>query len=159
MPCDAVGRRVHGRGVRYPDSGGLSPDARAKREAVRFEAAELFTAGRDTREIAERLRVTPKSVNAWRRAWRAGGITALASKGPGGSTCRLDEVQLKILEAELDAGPAAHGWGEDQRWTLARIVAVVFELFGIRYTLRGMSYLLPPDRLVTAGAGAPGGRA
>jgi transposase len=86
--------------------------------------------------------VTRKSVNSWRRAWREGGITALASKGPGGAICRLDEEQLTILEKELDAGPAAHGWDTDQRWTLARAATLVFELFRIRYTPRGMSYLL-----------------
>lgn len=50
--------------------------------------------------------------------------------------------QVAILEFELDQGPAWHGWDEDQRWTLARVVTLTFELFGIEYTLRGMSYLL-----------------
>lgn len=86
--------------------------------------------------------MTRKSVNAWRRAWKAGGTAALASRGPGGAACRLDETQLKVLETELDAGPAAHGWVEDQRWTLARVSALIWELFRVRYTLRGTSYLL-----------------
>ena len=128
--------------MRYPDSGGLSPEARAKREAVRLQAAQMFAAGRDTGEIAQRLRVTRKSVNEWKRSWKTGGATALASMGPGGSRCRLDEVQLATLQAELDAGPVAHGWDEDQRWTLARVAALIFELFRVRYTPRGVSYLL-----------------
>ena len=33
-------------------------------------------------------------------------------------------------------GPAAHGWGQDQRWTLARITTLIGWLFRIRYTLR-----------------------
>jgi putative transposase len=45
------------------------------------------------------------------------------------------------LEAALELGPAAHGW-EDQRWTLARIAALISELFDVTYTLRGVSYLL-----------------
>jgi putative transposase len=116
--------------------------ARADREALRFEAAGMFEAGADVGEIAWKLAVTRKSVNEWKRAWRAGGIEALASKGPGGATCRLDEVQLTMLGQALDEGPAAHGWREDQRWTLARITRLIFELFGVRYTPRGVSYLL-----------------
>ncbi|MFL6052235.1 MAG: transposase [Actinoallomurus sp.] len=78
----------------------------------------------------------------WRRRWRAGGETALASKGPGGAVCRLNAAQLKRLAAALDEGPAAHGWGQDQRWTLARIIMLIGRMFHVRYTLRGMSCLL-----------------
>jgi len=53
--------------MRYADSGGLSPAARAKREALRLEAGEAFEAGEGSKSIAERLRVTRKSVNDWRR--------------------------------------------------------------------------------------------
>ena len=37
---------------------------------------------------------------------------------------------------------AAWGWGEDQRWTLARVATLLGRLFHVRYTLRGTSYLL-----------------
>lgn len=116
--------------------------ARAAREALRFAAVEMFEDGVDVGEIARRFSVTRKSVNEWKRAWQAGGIEALASKGPGGATCRLDDVQLKALAAALDEGPGAHGWVEDQRWTLARVAQVVYELFRVRYTPRGVGYLL-----------------
>jgi len=39
-------------------------------------------------------------------------------------------------------GQAWHGWDEDRGWTLARVVTPIFELFGIEYTLLGMSYLV-----------------
>ncbi|MGV9387212.1 helix-turn-helix domain-containing protein [Nonomuraea sp. NPDC003707] len=42
----------------------------------------------------------------------------------------------------MDAGPAAHGWVEDQRWTLARVSTLIEQLFRVSYTLRGTSYLL-----------------
>jgi transposase len=32
--------------------------------------------------------------------------------------------------------------GQDQRWTLARVAALIARLFGVGYTLRGASYLL-----------------
>jgi transposase len=133
---------MHVRTVRYSDRGGLSVKARVGREALRFEAAAMFEADMDVGEIARTLAVTRKSVNAWKRAWRAGGTDALASKGPGGATCRLDELQLKVLRQALDEGPAVHGWVEDQRWTLARVTRLIFELFRVRYTPRGTSYLL-----------------
>ena len=52
------------------------------------------------------------------------------------------EAQLARLRAALDGGPAAWGWGEDQRWTLTRVAALIGRLFRVRYTLRGTSYLL-----------------
>ena len=102
----------------------------------------MFAAGLESVVIAERLRVTPKSVRAWRRAWMDGGVAALASKGPGGATCRLDAGRIEVLKAHLEQGPASHGWDEDQRWTLARISTLIFELFKVRYSLRGVSLLL-----------------
>jgi transposase len=70
-------------------------------------------------EIAGRLRVSTKSVRAWRRVWTAGGRAALASRGPGGAVCKLSDAQLDRLADELDRGPAASDWVGHQRWTLA----------------------------------------
>jgi transposase len=50
--------------------------------------------------------------------------------------------QVRELEAALDAGPAASGWDEDQRWTLARVAQVIRERFGAEYTLAGVAVLL-----------------
>jgi transposase len=127
--------------VRYADGGGLTAEGRAWREKVRLRAAEMFALDADPVEVARSLRVSTKSVYQWRRAWRAGGQESLASRGPGGSACRLDEAQLAELRPALEAGPAAHGWAQDQRWTLAR-AALAARLFGVSYTLRGMSFLL-----------------
>jgi len=69
----------------------------------------------------------------------------LASRGPGGAVCKLSDAQLDRLTDELDRGPAAQewaGWARDQRWTLARVAALIHRLFGVDYTLRGVSYLL-----------------
>ena len=131
--------------MRYADGGGLTARERAARERVRLQAAEMFEQRLPTAKIAARLRVTPKSVCAWRRAWLAGGRAGLASQGPGGAECKLDDAQLDRLAAELDRGPAAQEWADwtaDQRWTLARVAALIQRLFGIDYTLRGVSYLL-----------------
>lgn len=128
--------------MRYADGGGLTAVGRAKREAVRFEAAEMFEQGVRPPEVARRLRVSRKSAYAWHASWREGGTAALASRGVGGLPCRLGDAQAERLQSELEAGPAAHGWSEDQRWTLARVAELIHRLFGHRYTPRGVSYLL-----------------
>jgi transposase len=127
--------------MRYPGGGGLSPAARERRETVRRQAARLFAEDVAPVQVAARLRVSTKSAYQWRRRWRTGGEQALASTGPGGATCRLSDAQLTRLRAELERGPAEHGWA-DQRWTLARIATVIGRLFRIRYTPRGTAYLL-----------------
>ena len=127
--------------MRYPDGGGLTAKEREAREKVRLRAAELFAHDGDTVAIARELRVSTKSVYAWRRAWRAGGVAALVSQGAGGYRCRLGPAQMARLAAELDKGPAAHGWA-DQRWTLDRVAVLIGRLFRVGYTPRGVSYLL-----------------
>jgi transposase len=109
---------------------------------VRLQAAQMFEQGAGPVQVARQLRVSAKSVYQWRRRWQAGGQAALASRGPGGDGCRLSPARLGRLQAALEGGPAAWGWGEDQRWTLARVTTLIGRLFHVRYTLRGTSYLL-----------------
>ncbi|GAA3091475.1 hypothetical protein GCM10017600_41420 [Streptosporangium carneum] len=127
--------------MRYPEGGGLTAKDRARREAVRLRAAQMFAQDVPQAEVARQLRVSPMSASRWYRAWKTGGTAALASKGAAGWPCQLDEEQRARLEAELQAGPAAHGWA-DQRWTLARVADLIARLFRIRYSLRGVSLLL-----------------
>ena len=47
-----------------------------------------------------------------------------------------------ILEYQVGVPVAAYGWDQDQRWTLARVTALMARLFHVHYTLRGTSYLL-----------------
>lgn len=90
--------------------------------------------------IARDLRVSERSVERWRRAWREGGISALASKRPA-KLPRLSEAQFAVLEAELLRGPAAHGW-EDQRWTLVRIKEVIAPKLRITCSTAGVWRLM-----------------
>src|SRR4051794_37931616 len=128
--------------MRYPDGGGLSAQQRARREAVRLQAAAWFAESVPVAEVAQRLRVSRTAVFGWQQKWRQGGEAALASRGPGGARCRLDGSRLGRLADALDEGPAVHGFGEDQRWTLARVSDLIARLFHTRYTLRGTAYLL-----------------
>jgi transposase len=134
--------KIYTGGVRYADGGGLNAQGRARREAVRMQAADLFERQVPAGQVAWRLRVSAKSAYVWRQTWRREGREGLLSKGPSGSRCRLDEAQLIQLQDELDAGPAAHGWVEDQRWTLPRVAVLIARRFHVRYTERGVGYLL-----------------
>jgi transposase len=128
--------------MRYPDGGGLTAQGRAKREQIRRQAADWFAEGVSVPEVARRLRVSRTAVYGWRHAWQAGGEQALASKGPSGGRCRLDDARLRRLADALDEGPAAHGFGVDQRWTLVRVSDLIARMFHIRYTLRGTANVL-----------------
>ncbi|MEU1202585.1 helix-turn-helix domain-containing protein [Streptomyces sp. NPDC005813] len=105
--------------MRYAQGGGLSDAGRAARERVRLQAVEGFESGQKNREIADALRVSDRSVERWRRAWREQGAAGVISKGSPGRP-RLSDVQIVRLEGELERGPHAHGWA-DQWWTPARV--------------------------------------
>ncbi|MFF7888389.1 winged helix-turn-helix domain-containing protein [Streptomyces sp. NPDC020794] len=126
--------------MRYAQGGGLTDAGRAARERLRLHAVERFEAGEKNAEVAAALRVSERSVERWRRAWRECGQAGLLSKGSPGR-CRLSENQLARLERELERGPLAHGW-KDQRWTLARIKMLIGRLFHISYTVEGTWRLL-----------------
>ncbi|MFE7115576.1 winged helix-turn-helix domain-containing protein [Streptomyces sp. NPDC057654] len=126
--------------MRYAQGGGLTAERQRFRERIRREAGERFARGEKTAVIAKDLRVSERSVERWRRAWREGGMRALASKGPPKAP-KLSGAQFAVLEGELARGPAAHGW-EDQRWTLLRIRAVIARKFRIACSMAGVWRLM-----------------
>ena len=103
-------------------------------------AAERFAAGQGSTSVAKALRVHVRSVQRWRAAWEVGGEAALVSKGPPNRP-HLSDAQFTLLEAELECGPAAHGW-PDQKWTLGRIKTIIGRRFHLSYTVQGVHYLL-----------------
>ncbi|MFJ2478405.1 helix-turn-helix domain-containing protein [Streptomyces sp. NPDC087659] len=94
---------------------------RGVRERVRAEAAEVFGQGVGPSMEAKGLRVSRKSAYAWHVRWRQGGVEALRSKGPSGRPSRMRPAWREWLAEALEQGPAAHGWAEDQCWTLPGI--------------------------------------
>ncbi|MFF4796284.1 transposase [Streptomyces sp. NPDC001276] len=128
--------------MRYADGGGLTAKGRQRREAVRLEAAGLFTDGLGAAEVARRLRISPKSAYQWQKAWRDGGAAALASLGPVGQRGKLSKRCLEKLAAYLDEGPAAHGWDQDQVWTGARVATLIGRKFHVSYSVSGATRLM-----------------
>jgi putative transposase len=127
--------------MRYAQRGGYTPAEQQRRERLRLQAAGRFARGDAISEIAHDLRVTEGSVRRWHKAWRDGGTAALRSKGPV-SRERLSPQQWARLEAELRKGPLAHGFANDQRWTLGRIKTLIGRLFHVGYTVEGTSKLM-----------------
>jgi putative transposase len=127
--------------MRYAQCGGYTPAEQQRRERLRLQAAGRFARGDTIKEIAQDLRVTEGSVRRWRKAWRDGGAEALRSKGPV-SREKLSPRQWARLEAELGKGPLAHGFANDQRWTLGRIKTMIGRLFRIGYTPEGVWKLM-----------------
>ena len=138
---DAERLRAYDQGMRYAQRGGYTPAEQQRRERLRLEAAGRFARGDAISQIAHDLRVTEGSVRRWHRAWRDGGTEALRSKGPV-SREKLSPQQWARLEAELRKGPLAHGFANDQRWTLGRVKTLIGKLFHVGYTIEGTSKLL-----------------
>jgi putative transposase len=126
--------------MRYTEGGGLTAERRAFREGIRLQAGERFAAGDKTVAIAQDLRVSVRSVERWRRAWREGGMDALRSTGPANSPTVTD-AQFAVLEEELGKGPAAHGFA-DQRWTLLRVQALIYRRLRLSLSLATVWRLL-----------------
>lgn len=105
-----------------------------------MQAMDRFEARQRNGEIATELRVSERSVERWRRAWRERGEAGLLSRGSPGRS-RLSAAQIARLERELERGPLVHGWA-DQRWTLTRIKTLIGRLFHVTYTVEGTWRLL-----------------
>ncbi|WP_157591571.1 helix-turn-helix domain-containing protein [Saccharothrix syringae] len=73
-------------------------------------------------------------LTAKQRARRAGGVEALCSKGLCGRRSRMRPQWRDWPAAELDKGPAAHGWDEERGWTLARVALVIARRFHVRFS-------------------------
>jgi transposase len=127
--------------MRYAQRGGYTPAEQQRRERLRLQAADRFARGGTITEIARDLRVTEGSVRRWHRAWQDGGEQALRSRGPV-SREKLSPQQWARLELELRKGPLAHGFANDQRWTLGRIKTLIGRLFHVGYTPEGVWKLM-----------------
>lgn len=101
-------------------------------EHVRMQAGALFAAGHAQAEVARQLGVARQNASRWHARWRAGGLAALASRGPTGPDPRLSPAQLTAIDQALRDGARANGFDTDH-WTLARITAVIERRTGRRY--------------------------
>lgn len=94
---------------------------RARRQARRLRAAELFAAGLRQAEVARQLGVSRQSVSDWHARWQAGGPDALRSQGPTGPSPRLSDRQLgQVEQVLLQGSPPTGSQGSCGPWTASR---------------------------------------
>jgi transposase len=113
---------------------GTSQQLQKRRE----QARKLWQEGKSAEEVAERLKVTVRSVYRWQQEHRQ---PKPKQERPPGKPAYLSKVQRQKLAQELLKGAYAHGYSEDY-WTLDRIGHVIWELFHVRYTPSGVWRLL-----------------
>jgi|SRR5687767_896269 len=103
-------------------------------DRVRGIAANMFDQDRAPADVARDLGVDDQTVRAWRRAYRAGGRPALASRKPTGRPPRLTAAQRARLADLLAAGPpAACGFAGRHLWTQQLVADLVVREFGVTY--------------------------
>ena len=128
--------------MRYADGASPTQAGRRRREQVRQQAADLFTAGVSAIEVAAHLEVSTKSAPQGVVLGKAGGSEALQSKGTSGARSKLSDDHMRRLQQRLEVGPAGSGYVEDERWTLPRVVKLIATICHVQYSIKGASLLL-----------------
>ncbi len=113
---------------------GTSQQLQKRRE----QALRLLQEGKTAEEVADRMKVTVRSVYRWQQEQKR---PKPKSERPPGKPAYLTKEQIKKLEQELLKGAYAHGYSEDY-WTLDRIGRVIWDLYKVRYTPSGVWRLL-----------------
>jgi transposase len=98
----------------------------------RLIAVELLGDGKLLTEVADLLQVSVSSLKRWNKAFRQGGVAALAPKRHPGPQSKLSATQRQRLREILLHGPLAAGFATDL-WTCRRVAEVVQREFGISY--------------------------
>jgi len=95
----------------------------------RARGLELLGQGKKSKEVAEILNVTPRSVNRWLQESKK--PKRRRKPKPIGRHRKLTEKQVKRLEKALRRGAPAFGYFGDY-WTLDRIGQVIWQRFSVR---------------------------
>jgi transposase len=95
-------------------------------------AVELLQDGNTLTEVAGLLSVSVSSIKRWKKAFRQGGLAALAPKRHSGPKSKLSLAQKRRLREILLRGPLAAGFSTDL-WTCRRVAEVVQREFDIAY--------------------------
>lgn len=111
------------------------------RENRRLQAWELRQQGWSQRRIAIELGVTQGAVSQWLKRAQQNGVDALRHHPAPGKRPSLTTEQLDQLPALLARGAQTFGFQGD-RWTTARVAAVLEQTFGVSYHPAHVSRLL-----------------
>jgi transposase len=102
-------------------------------DRVRGIAANMFDQDKAPAEVARDLGVDDQTARAWRRAYRAGGRDALASRKPPGRPARLADDRRARLAEMLVKPPAEHGFAGRYLWTQQLVADLIAREFGVAF--------------------------
>ena len=119
----------------------------APRVRERLEMVKAAALGQDLAAIARWSGRTPRTVRRWLRAFRDGGVTALADAPIPGRPPKADAAYLAALEQAMETPPRTLGLPFDV-WTSARLSAYFREQTGVRIAPGWLRVLLHQQRFV-----------
>jgi len=103
----------------------------------RCQALLMANRGRRHHQIAEDLRVTPRTLQRWLHAYRTGGLDGLPIRWAPGRTPRIPAAVAQEVVAWVKPGPA--GCGLDRaNWTAAELATSLYQAKGIVVSERTM---------------------
>jgi transposase len=101
-------------------------------EKRRLEAVQDLLQGLTQSKVARKFGVSRTTASRWNRALRQTGVDALRKRRATGRPCRLSREQLELIPSIFAQGAVVHGF-PDNRWTTARLAAVIEARCGVRY--------------------------
>jgi transposase len=107
----------------------------AELERRRRLAVQKLQEGYSTREVAEFLNVTIRSVEVWRARYRRHGDGGLDAKPPPGRPSKLSPAQTRQVLSWFRRNPKSFGFATEL-WTARRVAEVIRRKWGIRYNWR-----------------------
>jgi len=105
---------------------------RDEMERRRLEAVQDLLKGLTQSSVARKFGVSRTTASRWNRALQQKGIESLRKRRATGRPSRLSREQLQLLPDIFAQGAIIHGF-PDNRWTTARLAAVIEARFGVHY--------------------------
>lgn len=105
---------------------------RDEMEKRRLDAVQDLLRGLTQSNVARKFGVSRTTASRWNRALRQKGVEALRKRRATGRPSRLSREQLQIIPDIFSQGAIVHGFA-DNRWTTARLAAVIESRFGVHY--------------------------
>lgn len=114
---------------------------KAELEERRKRAIRLLKQKVSMRETARAVGASLSSVERWKAAYDAGGMTALRPKPDRGGPSKLNPLEQARLAELLLQRPTAHGF-VSELWTLERVGQLIEREFNVHYCPSGVWLLL-----------------
>lgn len=105
---------------------------RDEMEKRRLEAVQDLIRGLSQSTVARKFGVSRTTASRWNRSLQQKGAESLRKRRATGRPSRLSREQLLLIPDIFAQGAIMHGF-PDNRWTTARLAAVIEARFGVHY--------------------------